>query len=606
VSEPLPKGTATRRGTALALAALLLLALALRLTGLSWGLRHTPEVDERYFVESTALMLERGDLDHRFHEYPGLFFYMLAPALAPLEPPRTGPEAYLTARTVVALLGVLNVALAFLLGRRLAGDAAGLMAAALLAMSPLEIQTAHQVRPDVALGVLATLALLAFTGVGTSRRQDLVCGLAVGAAMAVKFSGVLLVPPYVVTRLLRGGERWKGLLASGAGALVAFCVLSPYSLLRFPDLLEGIRIQTSYHYAPANTAPTPFPEMAAVYLGSLARGFGWSGLLLAAAGAAWAWRGFPRFGALMLLPPLALTFFATSDVKHDRFLLLSTSSIAALAGLALARVGRRSGGAAALIAIGVLLPSASRSLEYVQAIRRPSTADQVVDWAAAQLPAGSRILTLLPELGFDRARFEVEELRNPVQAPYWDALVALDRSGWRAGYDTLLAALPASRYSGSPLFVLRAPSSLRPALRRLDLRRCRLSASDAEPALPLLRDGDPATHWATLDRQRPGDRVRVLFDEAASVARVEISQGSRPDAFPAALDLLVTEDGSTWRNARTFEGRAPAEQQSRDGELSRILILEPRRLQGIELVETGRKRQPWAIAELRIDALASP
>jgi hypothetical protein len=551
-------------------------------------------------------MLERGDLDHRFHEYPGLFFYLLAPALLPLDPPRTGSDAYLTARTVVALFGVLNVALAFLLGRRLAGDAAGLMAAALLAVSPLEVQTAHQVRPDVALGAFATLALLAFTGAGTSRRQDLACGLAIGAAMAVKFSGVLLVPVHLATRLLRGGDRRRGLLASGAAALLAFCVLSPYSLLRAGDLLEGIRIQTSYHYAPANTAATPFTEMASVYLGSLARGFGWSGLLLAAAGAAWTLGGFRRFGSLVLLPLLAVAFFATSDVKHDRFLLLSTSSIAALAGLALARVGRRSGSAAALIAIGVLVPSASRSLEYLRAIRLPSTADQVLDWTAAHLRAGSRILTLLPELGLDRGRFEIDELRNRVQAPYWDALVAPDRSGWRAGYDTLFTALPATRFSGGPLFVLAPAPSLRPALRPLDLSRCRISASEAEDSLPLLRDGDPATHWATLDRQRPGDNVRVLFDEAASVARLELAQGARPDAFAAGLDLRVTEDGSTWRNARTFEGRAPAEQQSRDRGVSRVLILEPRPLRGLELVQTGKRRQPWAIAELKIDVLVSP
>jgi hypothetical protein len=197
----------------------------------------------------------------------------------------------------------------------------------------------------------------------------------------------------------------------------------------------------------------------------------------------------------------------------------------------------------------------------------------------------------------------VEELRNPVQAPYWDVLVAPDRSGWRAGHETLLTALPATRYSGSPLFVLRAP---RPGLRRVDLARCRLSASEAEDALPLLHDGDPATHWATLDRQRPGDRVRVMLDTAASVARVEVAQGRRPDAWPAGLDLLVSEDGTTWTNARTFEGRGPVEQQPRDREVSRVLILEPRPLRGIELVETGRRRQPWAIADLRIDVLASP
>jgi len=59
------------------LLAILTLAAVLRFAGLSWGLRHRPTWDERVFVHSTRAMIAQGDLDHRYYEYPGLFFYLL-------------------------------------------------------------------------------------------------------------------------------------------------------------------------------------------------------------------------------------------------------------------------------------------------------------------------------------------------------------------------------------------------------------------------------------------------------------------------------------------------------------------------------------------------
>src|SRR5437870_4890384 len=107
---------------------ILVLGAALRFTGLGWGLRHLPDLDERWFVEDVARMLSARDLDHRFYEYPGLFFYLLAPVLAFLHPPDFGPSAYLAARAVVALFGVASVGLTYVLGARLADRGAGLAA----------------------------------------------------------------------------------------------------------------------------------------------------------------------------------------------------------------------------------------------------------------------------------------------------------------------------------------------------------------------------------------------------------------------------------------------------------------------------------------------
>src|SRR4029450_12830788 len=105
---PAPPPAAGAHRESLALVAILALAAVLRFGGLAQGLRHEPHVDERYFVENVGWMLAEPDLDHRFDEYPGLFFYLLAPVLAGFGPPRFGPAAYLAARGVVATFGVLS------------------------------------------------------------------------------------------------------------------------------------------------------------------------------------------------------------------------------------------------------------------------------------------------------------------------------------------------------------------------------------------------------------------------------------------------------------------------------------------------------------------
>ncbi|HVD77024.1 MAG TPA: glycosyltransferase family 39 protein, partial [Vicinamibacteria bacterium] len=256
------------------LVSILVLAAALRLTGLGWGLRHRPDLDERWFVENVGRMLAARDLDHRFYEYPGLFFYFLAPVLAFLHPPDFGAGAYLAARVVVALFGVASVGLTYLLGARLAGRGAGLAAALLVAVSPVEVFTAHMVRPDVALEAFVLLAFLAFLRLGPDARGDLLSGVALGAATAVKFTGVLLAPSYLAQRLGAPGCRLSRLALAGGASLVAFTLCSPFTILHFGDAVRGAHTQVSHHYAVRGPGPESYLDMAWTYGLGLMKSFG--------------------------------------------------------------------------------------------------------------------------------------------------------------------------------------------------------------------------------------------------------------------------------------------------------------------------------------------
>ncbi len=432
------------RARHLLLGAILVAAALLRLLHAGQGLRHTPHEDERYFVENVARMLATGSLDHGFYEYPGLLFYLLAPALALAgtgQPP--GPRAYLAARLFIALAGVLAVALAERFGRRLAGPAAGLWAAAFLAFSPVHVEAAHMLRPDVvleALMVLFFLALLRLQEEGTPR-ADLRAGAALGLAVGLKFSAGLGAACLLAARFLTPGRRWRGLALAGLAGALVFALVSPYALVNAASFAQGVFTQLAYHYQPRPATPDPLLQRLLAYPSVWPKALGWPGALLALAGLALARREWRRFLPFVLLPPLTALVFSTTDYFYNRFMIPSLSVLAVLAGLALQAAGERRPRAALAAGLLALALPATASWRYLEAIGRPSTRDRVADWAARQLPGPARILTDVPQLDFD-PRFELARPR------FFDAGARL-----QAGESDLVVARP----EDLPLFPGLAP-----------------------------------------------------------------------------------------------------------------------------------------------------
>lgn len=152
------------------------------------------------------------------------------------------PEAlFAAARRPFPVLFFLLVVTTFLAGRRIAGDAAGLLAASLVAFEPNSVAHAGFLHTDVLaeLGYLATLlaALVAFEH--ASAALWALVGVLLGLSLSGKFSCVLLVPILVVLALVRvlrdrrrgkssGGRLFLGLaVAFGVGFLV---LLSVYAI----------------------------------------------------------------------------------------------------------------------------------------------------------------------------------------------------------------------------------------------------------------------------------------------------------------------------------------------------------------------------------------
>jgi 4-amino-4-deoxy-L-arabinose transferase-like glycosyltransferase len=272
---------------------ILLVAAALRLTGLDWDEFQHHHPDERYIawvattIEFPSLgALRRADLEPTtatfnpfrwppnaasegivvFQDEPRDFAYghvplylgvlatrlaeRLGPALVPLLPAGWSLTAdvlngvgriefhHLTAvgRALTALFDVGTVLMTFLLGRRLYGATVGLLAAALLAVTVLHVQLAHFFASDPYLtffAVAALYALVAARAATHARRRLLVAAVLVGLAVGSKFTAVLLLLPLLWTAWATGRPRrwWGGALAALGVAALVFALTNPFALL---------------------------------------------------------------------------------------------------------------------------------------------------------------------------------------------------------------------------------------------------------------------------------------------------------------------------------------------------------------------------------------
>ena len=305
-------------GPWVALAALLVLAAALRLVGLRYGLPFALlNPDERNIVPRAWAMSHGGGLDPHWFDYPTLTMYLLAPFQAWHAEP-----SYLTARITIVVLALAGVAASWWLGRRAYGPLAGFVAAAAVAVETTYVAYSRMAVTDVplTLGVAVALALM------VSGRIEL-AGLVVGLAASAKYPGVLLLAPLVVA----AWGRWRRLAIACGLAALGFVVTSPFVVLHFGEAVgDAWRVQQDARHGwlgfeNDHAAPIAFA-------GRLWDGFG-PALLIAVAGLVVAF--VRRTRADLVLGVFVVVYFADLLTLHshfDRYLLPIVPALGALAG----------------------------------------------------------------------------------------------------------------------------------------------------------------------------------------------------------------------------------------------------------------------------------
>ncbi len=143
-------------------------------------------------------------------------------------------------RLLTALFDVGTVLVLFWLGRLLFNPAVGLLAAAFLALNVMHIQLAHFFTSDPYLTFFVVTAVyFMVSGVGRvqagkkGRRQLWLASLFVGLAVGSKFAAILLFLPLALAFALaeRGRMRWLGLATAVFLACLAFVLTNPFAVL---------------------------------------------------------------------------------------------------------------------------------------------------------------------------------------------------------------------------------------------------------------------------------------------------------------------------------------------------------------------------------------
>ena len=257
------------RSRRVAVAVLLLTAAGagLRFYGLDWGAPyHHFHIDE-HFVFAGALEL-RTDFWNagqapKFFMYSPLPMYALIGLMevrewfaSPLDLTglRDGVTFMVMGRAISAAAGTATIPLVFLIGRRVAGPAAGVIAAALLAVAPLHVRDSHFFSVDASLTFFGTLTwYLAIRMAAAGRLRDYVlAGVAFGGAVLSKYSAAFLAAVLGVAHLVAPGRvRWPGTPAAWArwamiGALpgvvgvVTFFALDPHVVIHYEKFRQDL------------------------------------------------------------------------------------------------------------------------------------------------------------------------------------------------------------------------------------------------------------------------------------------------------------------------------------------------------------------------------
>lgn len=248
----------------LSLCAIVLLGLALCLSGLFWGLPSKNQALTSYHPDESISFYSLEKMHPAKLDFnPGDGFYwgslhlytlgavLLAAKMVGLirVPSREylvnhldqADRLYVVGRMVSVVFGVASIVLLYMVGNRLSGWRVGLFAAFLLAINPVHVSNSFFVRPDIemlffAIGVLY-FSVRMFDEDGWSNYAW--AGLWSGLAAATKYNGgAFIVAPILAHFIKHGFRNFKLLWIIPALALSGFLVGCPYAALDFKTFVR--------------------------------------------------------------------------------------------------------------------------------------------------------------------------------------------------------------------------------------------------------------------------------------------------------------------------------------------------------------------------------
>ncbi|MFH0983958.1 MAG: glycosyltransferase family 39 protein [Candidatus Omnitrophota bacterium] len=416
---------------ALLLFGIMILAFALRLWGVGFGLPFLYHADEPIVVNH-ALAFGTGDFNPHFFNIPPLVSYLLfgcygifwglGHAAGWFQSLRDFEQLfyfdpssfYLIARLVFGVfLGTLSVYALFRLAKRMGTMPVALWACFFLAVNFLHARDSHYIYADIPLlFVLLTGFMMIFrlAEAPSSLKGHLFVGSMIGLATATKYNGAFLAIPYLwIFFRCVPWKRWfvSGLVAAGA-ASAAFVILNPYAVLDHAFFVKELAEQSA-----ANSGGLSWSHHLTY---SLAGALGWPMLILALLGV------FPGLFSKDVKLQSVAVFVAGYYVvlcrfgqPYDRYVLPLVPWMVFLAAGVLLRVKARSALVFWVLVPFVVLPSVLKIVHWDQLMSKPDVRTVTKNWVEDHIPAGSRLALdgafYMPRLAFSPSQLEEKKAR---------------------------------------------------------------------------------------------------------------------------------------------------------------------------------------------------
>ena len=314
--------------------------------------RTPPEWDHANHLERVVRCagdLARGDVRRIFER--STFYPPVVPCAAALVYRLAPSDAAGSQAVVLAFLG-LGMAAVYLLGRRVAGGTAGVVAAVVFGAAPFVVFSSLRFQLDLPLASLVALAIVVVlkTDGFTHRGWSLAAGALFGVGMLTKptFAAYVLTPIILVAARTRRASTWINLtLAVVAGALLS----SPWYGPRLFGLLAQVASR-SFKQAAEAGKPEPLTTSALlIYPTTFAPQFGVLAVLLCIVGFAVAlWRRQGLIVTALLAPFVLLQLLQNKDLRYTLPLLPIAAVLAGMGFGVVPPRGRRVAG----IVLGVV------------------------------------------------------------------------------------------------------------------------------------------------------------------------------------------------------------------------------------------------------------
>lgn len=407
-----------------ALAAILFIALALRLYNVGFGLPSLYDPDEPLFVMKAVELLADQTLNPRWFGHPGtttiyltslttvaIFGWgLLVGTWSSIEEFTRAAYAdpgliFIPARVVMVLIAVLCVGMTYQVARRLHDRMAGLIAAALLAINSLHISWSQVIRTDInaSLFMLGALYFAIRIVQHGALRDYLLAGALVGIGVATKWPAASVFVAICGASMARFQveREWRSsiskLTCAATAAFAAIFVSSPFIFLDWQMVVADLS---------GEARPVHLGHTGTGFLGNLltysqlvAGSMGWTGLALILVGAAVSAR--TSAAARWTLLPAAAAFLATiasQNLIWSRWILPAMPMLVILAAVGIVwvsdrlAVGFKVGRSVVIptIALTTALPAVVATFGAIRE-RQDDTRVKAVRWAVQHIPPGSSI-----------------------------------------------------------------------------------------------------------------------------------------------------------------------------------------------------------------------